>query len=160
MIGVLLGLALAQDPAPLEVTVFGEAAIRQSRAHVIREAREAGWRKGREKNGQVVLKPPSPWMGKAVLDYDGTLSFRRPVLGLKSGRLANPVEYGENAHFDRDPGGLNYGDDGYALPHPEGTFWFLPRRALIDPVHEQLRERLEPVLEEYKAIVELTAERG
>lgn len=159
----LLAVALAQtpapDPVPLEVTVWGEPAVRQARAAVVREARDAGWRKGREDGGRIVLKPPEPWMGRAVLDYDGTLSFRRPVVALASARLENPVEPGENPHFDRDPGGMRYGEDGYALPHPAGTFWFLPRRAVLDPAHARLRERLAPLLDEYREVVEVTRER-
>ncbi len=168
MIAGLLALALAQDPASpppdpdeaYEVVVWGAAALRQGRSELVREFREAGWKKRREANGQIVFKPPEPWMGRAVLHYDGTLQFRRPVLALKSARAANPVEYGPNPHMDRDPGGLNYGDDGYALPHPEGSFWFLPSRSVLDPAEQSLRQRVEPTLQRYRDVVEATSVRA
>lgn len=171
-----LWAALAQEPAaepvdpppdpavePMELTVWGEAAIRQSRAAVVREIVDLGWRKGRERDGQVVFKPPERWMGRAVLDYDGTLMFRRPVVAFRRVELVMPVEAGTNPHFDRQPGGLQYPtDDGgtaWAAPHPVGTFWILPSWDVLGPVHQRVRDRVEPVLEEYRAVVERTAER-
>ena len=164
--GWLLALAAAQSPAPqpdppasaYEVTVWGEAAIRQSRSAVVRELVDIGYRKGREADGQVHFRPPQAWMGRLTLDYDGTLTFRRPVIALQSARAANPVEYDANPHFDRDPGGLRY-DEGWALPHPEGTFWLLPGWGVLGPAHDTVRERVDPLLQEYRAVVEATRQR-
>ena len=161
MILGLLGLALAQEP--MEIEVWGEAAVRQYRSTVVREMGDVGWKKVDEKNGQVIFKPPQRWMGRAVLDYDGTLSFRRPVVAFQSASLENPVPYGDNAHFDRNPGGMVYPtDDGgtaWATPNPQGKFWILPSWTVLTPVHDKVRDRVEPSLVEYREVVERTKDR-
>lgn len=174
-VGVIAGwllVALAQEPEPTEpapptddgyeLVVWGPAAIRQARSDVVRAFGDAGWRKGKESDGRVIFRPPEPWMGRAVLQYDGTLWFRRPVLAFRDARAANPVPYDDNPHFDRDPGGLRYpavDGDAWALPHPEASFWFLPSRGALEGARQRLIERVEPSLGTYRDVVERTRER-
>ncbi len=96
-------------------------------------------------------------MGRVVLDYDGTLYFRRPVVVLTGFRLENPVAYDENPHFDRDPGGLSYGDEGYAMPHGVFDFQILPSMRRVRAHRARVMEEVEPTLREYRAVVERTA---
>lgn len=101
-------------------------------------------------------------MGRAVLDYDGTLWFRRPILVFRDVKAANPVPYDQNPHFDRDPGGMRYpagAEDAWALPHAEGSFWLLPSRGVRDGAHQRVLERVGPSLEAYRDVVRLTRER-
>ena len=83
------GRAVAQEPpadAAYEVTVHGEAAIRDARARVIRSFEAEGWR-AKDRGDQVVFKGPRLWMGEGHLDKDtGTFTFTQPrvtVAGLK-----------------------------------------------------------------------------
>lgn len=168
----LVAAALAQTPTPAapapdpaaQITVYGPAALRQQRAVLVRAFKDLGWRKGRETEGQIVFRPPKgqAWMGRAILDYDGTLEMRRPVVAFRSAELQNPTPYDANPHFDRDPGGMLYPtDDGgtaWATPNPSGTFWILPSWRFVGPAHQRVREVLDPELTEYRAIVEATAE--
>ena len=170
MIGWLLALALAQEQvaapdeaapdeaavgAAYEITVWGAAAIRQYRYAIVSGLEDLGWRKTREKDGEIHFRPPSSWMGRATLYYDGTLTFRRPVVAFNNARAANPVEIEGNPHFARDPGGLAY-PDGWALPHPEGSMWILPSWQLLGPVHARVEQQIEPLVQDYRAVVERT----
>ncbi len=104
MILLLLALAArAQDasvapPEPAyEVTVWGEAAIRDARSRVIRTFEAQGWR-SKDKGDQVVFKGPRVWMGKGHLDKEtGAFTFTRPrvtIAGLKGQQLsASPNLY-------------------------------------------------------------------
>ncbi len=93
MILLLLALAAGAQDAPeappeaaYEVTVWGEAAIRDARARVIRTFEAQGWR-SKDKGDQVVFKGPRVWMGKGHLDKEtGAFTFTQPrvtIAGLK-----------------------------------------------------------------------------
>ncbi len=77
----LVGLAWAQDPdeADIEITVWGDLAIRKARDEVVSEDEALGWRADRQ-DGRTVFKGPKAWMGAAILYDDGTVDFRAPVL--------------------------------------------------------------------------------
>lgn len=81
------------SPAPAadaayEVTVYGEAAIRDARSRVNRAFEAEGWRV-KDRGDQVVYKGPRAWMGKGHLDKDtGAFTFTQPVVtifGLRGG---------------------------------------------------------------------------
>lgn len=174
MIVALLGWALAQEavpseapspePPPEEITVWGEGAIRQARSTVVRSFEAQGWTHRKDRDGVAVFRGPAAWMGKAYLHYDGTLTFRRPVLSVQTvqAELPEPATPSD-PYFPRDPGGLAYPADGgvqYALPHPSGTFWLLPSWDVVGPAHQRLRDAAATELEAYRAVLDETRRRG
>lgn len=152
--------AALAEVAPVEVTVWGEGAVRQARSTVIRSFEEQGWSHRRDRNGVAVFRPPKAWMGKAFLAYDGELTFRRPVVSLQTVQLEGPAPAEPlDPYFPRDPGGLAYPDgDGitYAAPHPAGTFWLLPSWDVVGPAHQRLRDQASEELDAYRDVVEQT----
>lgn len=164
MIVWLLAFALAQDVAPTkpevaEITVWGDLAVQRSRTGVVRDMESLGYKKRKEQDGEVVFTPPSSWMGKAYLDYDGNLSFGRPVLGLQK---VEAYEYQsaaegaqQNSNLSRSPGGLAdpNGGAGYVAPHPTGSFWLLPSRRLLETTQQQVIDKMASSLLDYREVV-------
>jgi len=169
MLWLVLIAAWADDAPPettsdaaLEITVWGDHAIKQARSAIIREMEAMGYRPVDRPEGTVVFRPPQRWMGRVTLDVHGDLSFGRPVVAYKSAQLHESVHTVENPNLGDDPGGLSYPTDGgygWTLPSGEAALWVLPARRLLAPIHKQVRERLAPRLRDYKDVVERTAER-
>lgn len=86
MILALASLASAQDaqdppppPPREEIIVYGRLAVDRARDEVIYEMERIGWRVRSEKDGRTILAPPASWIGAAVLEADGTITFRDPI---------------------------------------------------------------------------------
>ncbi len=146
------------DEPVAEITVWGDLAVQRARADVVRDMEALGFKKRNEQDGEVVFKPPRAWMGKAYLDYDGYLSFGRPVVGLKSvdaHQTQVPAEGAEtNPNLSRSPAGqANPDGDGYVVPHLDGSFWLLPNRRLLETHHQRIVELMTPALERYREVV-------
>lgn len=163
-----LTLASADDTppapadAPLEITVWGDHAIKQARAAIVREMVDMGYKAIDKPEGTIVFKPPQRWMGRVTLDVYGDLTFGRPVVAYKSAQLHDSFHSDENPNFGDDPGGLRYPTDegtGTTLPSAEAAMWILPAWRLLAPIHEKVRKRVEPQLRDYRDVVELTAQK-
>jgi hypothetical protein len=159
-------IASAQNEPPqtveadLEITVWGDHAIKQARAAIIRDMEDMGYKPVDRPEGLVVFRPPKTWMGRVSLDVHGDLSFGRPVIAYKSAQLHDSVHNDDNPNLGDDPGGLAYpvdgGEYGWTLPSGEAGLWVLPAWRLLTPIHARVRERLAPRLRDYKDVVELT----
>ena len=81
-------------PEAYEVTVWGEAAIRDQRARVVRTFEGQGWR-AKDRGDEVRFRGPRAWMGKGHLDVaTGTFTWSQPVVVLYAAtgqRLSDPV---------------------------------------------------------------------
>lgn len=101
LIAALAAPAVAQEPAPVpapapvpvpasedipapseEIVVYGRLAIELARDAVIHEMERFGYRVRSREDGRTILAPPESWMGAAVLEADGTLTFRNPVFAV------------------------------------------------------------------------------
>jgi hypothetical protein len=69
-------------PPSEEIVVYGRLAIELARDSVIHEMERFGYRVRSREDGRTILAPPEPWMGAAVLEADGTLTFRNPVFAV------------------------------------------------------------------------------
>ena len=103
-------LAVPAEPAEvadpgnvLEVTVYGEAAIRDARARVIRAFESEGWR-GKDRRGKVIFRGPKLWMGRGHLDNEsGAFTFSQPVITV-AGLVAKSTEsVGPDLATERSP---------------------------------------------------------
>jgi len=172
MIALLLLLTFAHadddppaDAAALEITVWGDHAIKQARSAIIRDMEAMGYKTVDKPEGTVVFRPPQRWMGKATLNVHGDLSFGRPVVAYKSAQLHDSFHDDDNPNFGDDPGGLMYptsagasgAQTGATLPSGEASLWVMPAWRLLAPIHEKVRVRLAPRLRDYKDVIELTA---
>lgn len=167
MIALLAAMAIAQEPAgdePLEVTVVGEVAIRDARARVIRAAEAAGW-DANDRRGVVVLRPPSSWMGRARLTYDGQLVFGRPVLAFADIEAQPVFDPEDNPNLAGPAGvttGLPAGDlgqnGGPPAPTAGARFWFLPSRGRLEGAQNRLMAAIDEDLTDYNRVVRATRE--
>jgi hypothetical protein len=79
MIAALIGLALAQEPEPVDevIIVYGEERVRAAREAVIRDLEGMGYTKLRERDGRLVMLHETTWKGKVTLHDDGFVEFSR-----------------------------------------------------------------------------------
>lgn len=88
MILALSPLASAQEPPPAteppgeEIVVYGRLAVEIARDDVVAEMERMGYRVRSDRDDRTILAPPASWMGAAILEPDGTMTFRDPILGL------------------------------------------------------------------------------
>lgn len=153
---ILATLALAQvpeeRPPDYEITVYGEGALREARWDAILALKRLGW-EPIDKGGQTVFKPPRRWMGRAVLDREGELSFRYPIAKLKRIEANETFLPMENAPaFERDPGAFTLvdGTTGRAtttLPAGTAGLWLLPSRTILKSHYDRVREAVRPELD-------------
>lgn len=69
------------DPAAVQVTVWGRAAIQRARQRVDDRMGELGWRKrGTRSDGTSLFIAPEAWMGSVLIGPDGTMRFRRRLV--------------------------------------------------------------------------------
>ena len=135
----------AVAPAPTsteayEVTVWGEAAIRDQRARVIRTFEAQGWR-AKDRGDEVRFRGPRAWMGKGHLDVaTGTFTWTQPVVVLYAAtgqRLADPVPGSPNLSTG---GGLSLQ---FGIPAPRKV------RGTQDRVFAEVS----PSLEAYRTVI-------
>ena len=98
MIAWWVGWALAQAPqfddgalyveGVEEVVVVGDHVVAAARAAVIRKLEGLGWKVRRERNGEIILRAPEAWMGKARLTAYGDLVLGTPVVAVNGPREA------------------------------------------------------------------------
>ncbi len=154
----LLAARAQDEPEPAyTITVYGDGALRQARWDLIMALKREGW-EPLERGGRTVFKPPRPWMGRAVLHEDGTLSFRYPVLAfqrVEAVESAPPAEPAGPA-FAHEPGGMVFLDaEGrrvHTLPAGRAAFWLLPSRKLLDAVYAAVRRAVKPQLEALRRV--------
>jgi hypothetical protein len=63
-----------------EIVVYGRLAVDKARDEVVREMERLGWTVRSRKEGRTIFAPPYDWIGAAILEPDGTFSFRSPVM--------------------------------------------------------------------------------
>jgi len=139
----------AEEPV-YEVVVWGRHAVRQARAEVVRGMEELGYRAVRERGDAVVFRPPSPWMGRALLYRDGRLDFRTPMFAAKGVSAPPPAQLDHGVDLDRQA------TDGIAVG-PEVHVFI--SRTKVHAVHRRTREALQPRLQAYQAVIRETAYR-
>jgi len=69
-------------PPSEEIVVYGQLAIDLARDAIIHEMERFGYRVRSEQEGRTILAPPVSWMGAAVLEADGMITFRNPVFAV------------------------------------------------------------------------------
>lgn len=156
----LFAVGIAAEPVQdfdYEITVYGKEAERQARWDVIIALKRLGWEPIDTSSSRTVFKPPRRWLGRAVLDADGTLDFRYRGLALKKVNLSEPVATDANPAFANEPGMMltDYGEGEKrtnTLPAGEAGLWLLPSRALVDRVVAKTREATRSELEQYTRI--------
>ena len=182
MIAWTLALALAfgqEEPPPPEtppvehpedtvedgvlvVRVFGPDAIREARRKVIEGMEAQGWRAVRSNKGEVVFRGPANWLGAALLDDQGTMSFTTPAVAFQEvsvddgtlGRdspsgtpLAQESPGGDFQAVARDPGEEIV---------PQASFALFPKKK-ADAVHDQVLMTVGPELSALRDAIQETA---
>ena len=152
----LAAAALAQDPPPpdpaaeLEITVWGELAVLKARDEITAELEALGWRP-RRRPGRTVFKGPKGWMGAAIVDDDGTLSFRAPVLGF----APRPSE---EWAYDPRQDEISAGPNDLRTEVGLGpTFQIGASRRKLAPVRAEVVRAIEDELENYRGVLRRTA---
>lgn len=156
------GVDASTEDGVLVVRVYGEEGIRIARQKVIDDMERQGWRVASSRNGQVVFRGPSNWMGSAVLDDEGTMSFTTPAAAFQGvgvddagagsdqpgdSPLAQESRGGDYQATSRDPG---------AEIVPQVSFALYPKKK-SRVVHERLLAEVGPELAEYRDVVQYTA---
>lgn len=156
-----------------EVTVWGEHAVRQARAEVVRAMEDQGWEMVRDRDGVYIFKGPEPWMGRAHLYRDGRFDFTRPVV-VPTGATAmdqpgamrigdpNPrlppetLEYG--ADIDRlfEPG-QSAGGGAVTPSGALGVGFQAPGKRKVEDAQARALHGVRPELGRYRAVVRETA---
>ena len=148
------------------VEVYGDHALRQARADLIRQMGSLGYTPI-EGRGELRFRPPESWMGVVRFSRDGALTFSRPLVSFDKGSL-------HGADYD---GGVSVGvddalNDSEALtvassaearvfsrdnPQtpivPKARFWIRPERAVMDAVEARVREGVQQQLAQYRAVL-------
>jgi len=70
----------AEGPPSEEIVVYGRLAVQKARDEIVREMERLGWNVRSRKEGRTIFAPPYDWIGAAILEPDGTFSFRSPVM--------------------------------------------------------------------------------
>lgn len=153
--------------APVEITVFGPAAVRQARAVIIAEMAEMGYRPVQREGGRVVFRPPQSWMGRVTLEEDGQITFRRPVIAFRNALVHGRQGHEEvrtlpgiepNPNIRRTPegnvffeGALDEGE-GVTVPPIGGTVNVLPSMEKLQPIWDAVLRRITPHVEVYRQV--------
>jgi hypothetical protein len=74
------GGAPTEGPPSEEIVVYGQLAVQKARDEIVHEMERLGWQVRTRKEGRTIFAPPSDWMGAAILEPDGTFTFRSPVM--------------------------------------------------------------------------------
>jgi hypothetical protein len=158
---------LGPDDYDEEVIVWGEHAVRQARAAIVRKMEDLGWR-AREKDGATLFKPPESWLGKAWLYRDGSLAFGDPVIALDSvGGKAHTYDPGASIGPEdaaATAGSMDVGlttADMQLDPDPglssqavvRGSFYVLPSGRVLAGRHAEIQAAVEPDLRRYRAVL-------
>ena len=87
MIAVFTAAAWGQEPSaePVpppseEIVVIGRLAVDKARDDVVREMERLGYHVRSRQDGRTIFAPPADWMGAAILEADGTFTFRSPLM--------------------------------------------------------------------------------
>jgi hypothetical protein len=141
------------EPKVYEVTVYGQAAIRDARAQVVRAFESEGWRSKGRSDG-VVLKGPHVWMGKAHLSDEGMLTFTRPFVVFKA--LNAGASGGEPDSTSSDPPGAVQG-----TPTPETKTLALefgfPGRRKVQAAQERALNHVQDEVQHFNDVIRATA---
>lgn len=156
-----------EGPQVEVVEVWGQHALRQKRAEIVRRMEKMGWR-ARDRRGQIVFRPPESWMGKVSLTREGELLFGRPVLALRSGQLrAHVYDPGatlsaEDAAATADAVDLDWSAEEFALSGdpelasrviPEATVVLLPSGDRLARVELGVLQAIGEDVGEYRGIL-------
>jgi hypothetical protein len=178
MIALLAVLALAQEPAPepqpggdgvdasveegvLVVRVFGPDAIREARRKIVDDMEKQGWRVVSSHDGEVVFRGPSNWMGRAILDPAGTMSFTTAVAAY-SGVGVDDASVGRDTPGDAPIAQESPGGDYQAVARdpgeeivPQVSFALFPARKAAK-IHDRVLAEVGPELAEYRDTLQET----
>ncbi len=152
------------EDGELVVRIYGPDAIREARRAVVDEMARQGWRQTNTQDGNLVFRGPSAWMGKAVLDREGFMTFSVPAVVFQSAQtagtdvarqgptdqstLARESQGGDFQSTSRDPGsGAGAGP----------SFSLFPSKRKTSGVHDTLQDVLEPQIAAYRAAIQETA---
>ncbi|MEQ1505623.1 MAG: hypothetical protein ABMB14_25545 [Myxococcota bacterium] len=146
------------EPGTIEVVVVGELAIQKARDGVVRDLEGLGYELAGERDGDLVFRPPHPWMGRAVFHRDGTWSFPRPVIGFSA---ASSESYAVDPRYESTTSGTNA--IGANTPMEVGAgpwFWLLPSSSRLDPVQAKVIAGTRSSVDAYVDVVRRTAGEG
>lgn len=153
------GVEANVEDGVLVVRVFGPDAIREARQKVIDDMARHGWTISNRRGDDVMFRGPENWMGRAILDAQGTMSFTTPTASFQSvtgddataGSTTTPLGTqspgGDYQGVSRDPG---------AAIVPQANFAIYPKKK-AGVIHERLLAEVSPELASYRDAVQETA---
>jgi hypothetical protein len=164
----LVSVAWGQEPPPPpeetppaappseEIVVYGRLAVQKARDEVVRAMERLGWHVRSRKEGRTIFAPPYDWIGAAILEPDGTFTFRSPLLA------ATPVA---EEHYSLDPRyeDPTAGQIKASEVRPEvgiGGGASFPSKRKRDLVRAQVLEETADEVEAYRAILAKTQEQA
>lgn len=154
------------DGVDESIVVYGDFALGQARADIIRKIESLGYT-AKTRGEMVIFRPPKRWMGKVMLDRDGMLTFTRPFIAFSGSRL-HGTSFDPGASVGIDDAINGSGALGSTIPIedrafsadaavvdvvPEFGFWLLPSWTLLNPVHQRVRDAVQPELMQYRSVL-------
>ena len=159
----------ADEPVSQEievVEVYGDHALRQARADLIRQMATLGYTPD-EGRADLRFRPSESWMGVVRFSRDGMLTFSRPLISFDKGSF-HSADYDGGAAIGIDDA-LNdsesltvtssaearvFSRDNPETPIvPKARFWIRPERAVMDAVEARVREGVQSQLAQYRAVL-------
>lgn len=165
---VSVGVAAeGEQPQEIEVVeVYGEHALRQARADLIRQMESLGYTPV-EGRGDLRFRPPVSWMGAVRFSRDGMLRFSRPLVSFDKGSL-HSASYDGGAAVGIDDA-LNdsesltvassveervFSRDNPQTPIvPKARFWIRPEPEVMDAVEARVRDGVQEQLTHYRSVL-------
>jgi hypothetical protein len=138
-----------------EIVVYGRLAVQKARDEIVHEMERLGYTVRSRKEGRTIFAPPSDWMGAAILEPDGTFTFRSPVM---SPATVPEESYTLDPRYERyeDP---TAGQIKASEVQPEvgaGGGASFPSKRKRDLVRAQVIEETSDEVARYRAILEKT----
>lgn len=152
------GVDAGEEGGVLVVRVYGPDAIRAAREAVVRDMEAQGWSVVSEQGGEVIFRGPSNWMGRAVLDPQGTMRFTTPAAAFQSVGVDDGTTGTSGTPLGQElPGGAYQGtsrDPGTAIV-PTVSFALYPKRK-ARTVHDDVLVEVTPELAAYRDALQET----
>lgn len=149
-----------------EITVWGQHAVRQARAAVIRDMESLGY-KAKDRDGDVVFRPPERWMGRVTFTRDGQLGFGRVVVAMRSAQMhartydpgtsvdaadARATSASLDVSSTADDLAFDRGSEAQ-LVVPEVATWVLPSKRVLGELQLRVLKVVEPSVSTYRQVL-------
>jgi len=156
--------ARVNDEGLYEVTVYGADAIREARKKLEKAIEAQGWRSVGSRDGSLLFRGAAPWMGKAVLDREGYITFTTPAVVFRGAQaqgpgVANQGANDQGALAQESPGGDYQGTsrDPGSGAGVGASFTLFPSKKKTRPAQDSLLTAVQPQLDAYRKAIQATA---